>query len=149
MDEKLFEILRQHPVTRELSAEGREHLLELGSVIGYLPGTYVFHVNQPRRAFGVLLKGRLELRAGQRGRARVLAVLGPGDSFGEGSLLDDYPHSTSAYVAEALEAFEVPREALTTLSRERPDLYSRLVSGAIRLITERVSSASAWMAGSV
>ncbi|MFW6205666.1 MAG: aspartate ammonia-lyase [Gemmatimonadota bacterium] len=141
METNLLTVLRSHPVTRTLSSDDRSYLADLGHVIGYLPGVYVFHESQPRRAFGIILKGRLELRTGRRGRPTVLAVLGPGDSYGEGSLLDDYPHSTSAYVREATEALEIPREAIARIREERPDLYSRMVSAAIQLIASRVASA--------
>ncbi|MFO7893744.1 MAG: aspartate ammonia-lyase [Longimicrobiales bacterium] len=147
METKLLKVLRAHPVTRSLSSEERQYLAELGQVIGYLPDVYVFHESQPRRAFGIILQGRLELQTGQRGRPTVLAVLGPGDSYGEGSLLDDYPHSTSAYVREPLEALEIPREAIHRIAREKPDLYSRLVSGAVQLITSRVSTAGRMAGG--
>jgi aspartate ammonia-lyase len=141
MDTTLLRTLRTHPLTRPLRSEERKYLIERGRVIGYLPDTYIFHESQPRRAFGVVLKGRLELRTGQRGRPTILATLGAGDSYGEGSLLDEYPHSTSAYVVEPLEAFEISREALRAVAGERPDLYSRLVSGAVQIIAERMTSA--------
>ncbi len=140
MDTTLLRTLRSHPLTRKLSSDERNYLISQGRVLGYLPGTYIFHESQPRQAFGVILKGRLELQTGQRGRPTVLASLGAGESFGEGSLLDDYPHSTSAFVREALEAFEIPRDALSVIGRDRPELHSRLVSGAARIIAERVSS---------
>ncbi|MFP4623573.1 MAG: aspartate ammonia-lyase [Gemmatimonadota bacterium] len=141
MDTTPFDTLRSHPLTRDLDEEELEYLMERGQVIGYLPDTYVFHESQPRQAFGIILRGRLELRTGQRGRPTVLATLGPGDSYGEDSLLDDYPHSASAYVREPLEAFEVPRDALATIAADRPELHSRLVGAAVRFITERVSAA--------
>ena len=93
------------------------------------------------------LKGRVELHTGQRGRPTVLSVLGAGDSFGEGSLLDDYPHSTSALVKEPAEVLEIPREAIATIAAEQPELYSRLVAGAVQLIVGQVRSASGRFAG--
>ena len=140
MDTTLLRTLRRHPLTRTLSSDERKYLISLGRVLGYLPGTYIFHESQPRQAFGIIIKGSLELRTGQRGRAKVLEVLSGGDSFGEGSLLDDYPHSTSAFVREPLEALEIPRESISTIARDRPELYSRLVSGAVQLIAGRVTS---------
>ena len=103
MDTNILRVLRSHPVTRSLSAEDLDYLMQYVRVVCYLPGTYIYHESQPRREFGILLKGRVEIRKGLRGRTRTLAVIGPGESFGEGSLLDDYPHSTSAYVAEPCE----------------------------------------------
>ncbi|HUE77175.1 MAG TPA: aspartate ammonia-lyase, partial [Longimicrobiales bacterium] len=108
---------------------------------------YIFHESQPRRAFGIVIKGRVELQTGQRGRPTVLSVLGPADSFGEGSLLDDYPHSTSALVRDPTEVLEIPREAIARIAREQPDLYSRLVAGAVQLIVGQMRSASGRFAG--
>ena len=147
MDTTLLKTLRRHPLTRTFSAEERNYLVSLGRVIGYLPGAFIFHESQPRRAFGIVLKGRVELQTGQRGRATVLSVLGPGDSFGEGSLLDDYPHSSSAVVRDPTEVLEIPREAITTIARDQPDLYSRLAAGAVQLIVAQVRSASGRFAG--
>jgi aspartate ammonia-lyase len=147
MDTTILKTLRRHPLTRTLSAEERNYLVSLGRVIGYLPGAYIFHESQPRRAFGIVLKGRVELQTGQRGRPTVLSVLGAGDSFGEGSLLDDYPHSASALVKEPAEVLEIPREAIATIAAEQPELYSRLVAGAVQLIVAQVRSASGRFAG--
>ncbi|HUG39698.1 MAG TPA: aspartate ammonia-lyase [Longimicrobiales bacterium] len=147
MDTSILRILRRHPLTRTLSADERNYLVSLGRVIGYLPGAYIFHESQPRRAFGILLKGRVELQTGQRGRPTVLSVLGAGDSFGEGSLLDDYPHSSSALVREPAEVLEIPREVIDRIAAERPDLHSRLVAGAVQLIVGQVRSASGRFAG--
>ncbi len=141
MDE-LFSALRTLELTRDLSDDDVRALAEASRVMGYLPGSYVFHESQPRRFVGVVLSGRLELRRGLHGQVRILYGLGPGDSFGEGSLLDDYPHASSAVVIEAAEIAELPRDAIDTLATERPDLYARLVRNAASLIAARLSSAS-------
>ncbi|MBR9991303.1 MAG: aspartate ammonia-lyase [Gemmatimonadetes bacterium] len=135
-------MLRAHPLARELSADDLDHLAGHARTIGYLRDTYIFHESQPRRFWGMLLKGRVSLLKGPRGRPLVIHVMGPGDSFGEGSLLDDYPHSTSALVTESAEVLEIPRDAFAHIAEERPDLYRRLLSAAARMIAERLSSPS-------
>ena len=147
MDTNILRVLRSHPVTRSLSAEDLDYLMQYVRVVCYLPGTYIYHESQPRREFGILLKGRVEIRKGLRGRTRTLAVIGPGESFGEGSLLDDYPHSTSAYVAEPCEVVELPRTAATTIAQENPGLYARLVVAAAQVIASRLRAAHARLAG--
>jgi aspartate ammonia-lyase len=132
--------LRAHPLGQSLSADELDLLLSRARVLGYLRGAYIFHESQPRRFWGLLLKGQVELRKGPRGNPRVLQVIGAGDSFGEGSLLDDYPHSTSAYVIEPVEILEVPREAIAELASQRPELYTRLLSSAARIIAARLRS---------
>jgi aspartate ammonia-lyase len=147
MDTTLLRSLRQSRLLRQLSADDVEHLLSLGRVLCYLPGAFLFHESQPRRFWGLVLKGRVELRQGPRARHRVVYVLGPGESFGEGSLLDDYPHSTSACVLEGTEVFEISREAVAALAVERPELYARLLGGAAQTIADRLRSAGAGVAG--
>jgi aspartate ammonia-lyase len=140
MDTIALQALRSLDLTRGLSEADIERIAALSRVFGHLPGHYLFHESQPRRVFGVILKGRVELHKGPRARPRVLHVLGPGDSFGEVSILDDYPHSASARVIEACETIEIPRDAIERLSREHPDVYARLVSGAARTIAGRISA---------
>lgn len=80
MDTTILRILRGHGLTRRLSGEELEHLASMARVVCYLPGTYLFYESQPRRTFGILLKGRLEIQKGDRARPQLLHVLGPGDS---------------------------------------------------------------------
>ena len=140
MDTTILRMLRHNPLTRDLVSEDLEYLASHARIIGYLPDAYIHHEHQPRRFWGMLLKGRVALERGPRGRPRILYTMEAGESFGEGSLLDDYPHSASARVLEPCEVLEVPREAFTRIATDRPDLYRTLLSSAARIIAERLSS---------
>lgn len=147
MDTSILQALRAHPIARGLSADELQRLAGSAQVLGYLRGAYIFHESQPRRFWGLVLKGTIELRKGPRAHPRVLAVMGPGDSFGEGSILDDYPHSTSAYVVEPAEVLQIPREAISDLATDSPALYARLLSGAAQMIANRLRSGAIHLAG--
>jgi aspartate ammonia-lyase len=147
MQIEIIDALRANPVTRKLTEEELQTLAARAQVLGYLRGAYIFHESQPRRFWGLVLRGRIELRKGPRGQPRVLAVIGPGDSFGEGSLLDDYPHSTSAYVVEATEILQISRDATVELASEAPGLYAKLMAGAARVIASRLRSGSIHLIG--
>jgi aspartate ammonia-lyase len=123
MDTTILRTLRAHPLARELSADDLDYLAGHARTMGYLRDAFIFHESQPRRFWGMLLKGRVALMTGPRGRPRIVYTMGPGDSFGEGSLLDDYPHSTSALVIEPAEVLEIPRDAFAHIAIERPELY--------------------------
>jgi aspartate ammonia-lyase len=142
MDTTILRYLRDTPLTRELSDDDLEYLATTARVIGYLPDAWIYHEHQPRRFWGLLLKGRVVLERGPRGRPRVLYTMEAGDSFGEASLLDDYPHSASARVLEPTEVLEIPRETFASIGDDRPDLYRSLLTNAARTIAERLSSAS-------
>jgi aspartate ammonia-lyase len=141
MDTTILPLLRTNPLTRELSDDEIQYLVSHARVIGYLPDAFLFHEHQPRRFWGLLLMGRVVLERGPRGRPRLLYTMEAGDSFGEGSLLDDYPHSASARVLEPTEVVEIPREVFTLVAGERPELYRKLLAAAARTIAERLGSA--------
>jgi aspartate ammonia-lyase len=140
MDTTLLRTLRATALMRNISSDEIEYLAGFVRVLGYVPGAVLFHESQPRRFWGLVLRGRIQLQKGPRARPRVLYVMGPGDSFGEGSLFDDYPHSTSALVIEPAEILELPREATQQVARERPELYARLVASAARIMADRLST---------
>jgi aspartate ammonia-lyase len=142
MDSTILKWLRANGLTRDLAAGDHEYLAGLARAGTYQPGAYIYHESQPRRFWGLLLRGRIALEKGPRGRPRLLYVMEPGDSFGEGSLLDDYPHSSSARALEAAEIFEIPREAFAVMATDRPELYRHLLTSAARIIAERLSSAT-------
>jgi aspartate ammonia-lyase len=147
MDTALLDILRANPLTRDLGDDDLATLIDRGRVIGYLRDALIYHEHQPRRFWGVLLKGRVALERGPRGSPRLLYTMEAGESFGEGSLLDDYPHSVSARVIENTEVLEIPHAAFTELGADNPELYRRLLAAAARIIAERLSSATGVGAG--
>ena len=147
MDRSVVSVLRSHPLLRSLSAE-EVTLLAAHAQTKHCPaGAYVFRESQPRRAFGVLVKGRVQIVKGFQGRPQVLHVLSEGESFGEGSLLDDYPHSTSGVVTEDAEIVEVPRTAVDVIASDSPLLYGKLVTAAAQVISSRLRYANALLSG--
>ncbi|MEX2611148.1 MAG: aspartate ammonia-lyase, partial [Gemmatimonadota bacterium] len=147
MDATILRVLRTNAVMRRLAPAELQYLGEHARVMCYLAGTYLFHEHQPRRFFGMVLSGSIELHRGPNARPQVLSILRRGDSFGEGSLLEDYPHSTSARVVEPAEVLEISREFIDTVAEERPELYARLVVGAAQAIAAQLRAANSRLSG--
>jgi aspartate ammonia-lyase len=142
-----FDVLRAHADLRALD-DGELRVLAKSAEAKRCPvGTYVFRESQPRRAFGVLVRGRIQIIKGFQGHPQVLHVLGDGESYGEGSFLDDYPHSTSGMVTEEAELVEVPREAIARMAEEHPRLYGKLVMAAAHVISSRLRLANSLLSG--
>lgn len=147
MDTTILRALRHQPLARTLSPD------ELGVLAGHArittcqPGTFVFHESQPRRSFGVVLRGRVQIQKGPPSRPQVLYVLGTGESFGEGSLLDEYPHSTSGVALEESDVLEIPRAVFERLSHEQPALYTKLITVAAQIIASRLRAANSRLTG--
>src|SRR5687767_8400117 len=109
--EEIGAILSSNVLTRTLSAEDLEHLVAIARPVQHAEGSYVFRESQPRRSFGIIVSRRIAVQKGEPPHPHVLTVLGPGESYGEGSILDEYPHSTSAVVLEPARVIEFPRGA--------------------------------------
>ncbi|MEI6456040.1 MAG: aspartate ammonia-lyase [bacterium] len=63
----------------------------------YEAGTELFHENDPRREIYIIVGGKVELyKKTPFGKEQTLTIFNRFDFLGEGSLMDDYPHSTSA-----------------------------------------------------
>jgi NADH:ubiquinone reductase (H+-translocating) len=63
----------------------------------YRPGDFIYHQGEPAHVFNVIEEGEVEVLQSteQNAPAKLLAVLGKGDFFGEGALLGNRPHQTS------------------------------------------------------
>ena len=143
MNQSAASILASSPLFQAFDEDELGVLAGLAEVKRCPAGTHVFRESQPRRAFGVLVSGRIRIVKGLRGLPEVLHVLVPGESYGEGSLLDDYPHSTTGVVTEDAEMLEVPRERIRGLAAERPALYGKLAMAAAQVISSRLRHANA------
>ena len=72
---------------------------------------------------------------------RVVALLGPGDWFGELALLDPHPRTATVTMVEAGEVIEISQREFWSLLREVPALPLKLLQGmARRLHSEPVSA---------
>jgi aspartate ammonia-lyase len=140
-------VLRHHALLSTLTTEEVRTLAGFAETRRYAPGDYVFRESQPRHAFGIVLSGRVEIVKGLQGRPEVIYALTPGESYGEASLLDDYPHSTSGLVVEDAEIVEIARERVRELMEHEPALYGRLALAAARVIASRLRLANARLTG--
>jgi aspartate ammonia-lyase len=147
MERSIQQVLRTHGFLRRLEAEEVRYLATLTEHRVLPPGAFVFRESQPRRAFGILVRGRIQIVKGLGGRAEVLHVLTAGESFGEGSLLDDYPHSTSGRVSEEAEVVIISRERVQQVLAEHPALYAKLALAAAQVISSRLRNANARLTG--
>jgi aspartate ammonia-lyase len=147
MNRSAFAALRGNLLLRPFDSDELRYLATRAERNRYPPGSYVFRESQPRRAFGILLSGRVEIVKGLQGRREVLHMLGPGESFGEGALLEEYPHSTSGVVVEAAEMVEIPRERIRQIAEEQPSLYGKMALSAAQIISSRLRNANARLSG--
>jgi CRP/FNR family cyclic AMP-dependent transcriptional regulator len=115
------EILAEIPFFALLDDQERATLAERVDEISVAAGKLLYSVGEPGDSLFVVRSGQVELFfKNDTGDRIVLEVAGPGHFFGENSLLDGGPRSTSALVTEQLEALVVDRGDLDEFLRLRP-----------------------------
>ncbi len=117
-------------------------VLRRGTSVTYQAGDYLFHESSPRQWLGVVLKGEIDLVRGQHGKSVLIGVAHPGAMLGEGVMLGDTPHSTSAVTWRGAEVWQIARGALEAVRKESPEVFYRLVAQTARRLSDRLNAAT-------
>ena len=107
----------------------------------------LFVEGDPRTRFAILISGAVAIEKTADGRSTRLVTLGPGEAVGEGLLLDDSNHGTTARVIMPGHCMLISRQQLDDITREAPQLYAALVARAARAISARLRRADATLVG--
>jgi aspartate ammonia-lyase len=109
----------------------------------------IFREGQQRIRMHVLTSGSvaIEKSAGEGVPPVRLATLGPGEAIGEGLLLDESIHGTTARALEATRTLAISRDELREIISQRPTLYAALVARAARAISQRLRATDATLVG--
>ena len=99
----------------------------------YRPGDYIFHRGEPGINFYIIERGEVEvLRPDDEEQStEILAVLGPGDFFGEMALFDDQPRNASIRARTPVEVVVMGRHVFTQISGSLTAFHN-LLADAVR-----------------
>jgi CRP-like cAMP-binding protein len=104
-------------------------------------GAVIFEEGDPGSRMYVIQTGRVRVVKQMGGRSLALAVLGPGDFFGEMALLEGQPRSASAVVAEPSRILELDEQAFADLVRGNGEVGLKLLrklSARLRDATRKI-----------
>jgi aspartate ammonia-lyase len=107
----------------------------------------LFEEGAPRRMMAILTSGAVAIEKRLNGRPVRLVVLGSGEAVGEGILLDETPHGTSARALQKTEAYTLSGDQVQSLVKDYPTLYAALVGRAARAISQRLQATDATLVG--
>lgn len=117
-------------------------VLRTGTAVTYRAGDFLFHESSPRQWLGLVLEGEIELLRGQHGHSTLLGVVQPGAILGEGVMLDESPHATSAVTRKGTTVWQIPRAELEQVRTSQPEVFYRLVGQVARRLSDRLRAAS-------
>ena len=131
----LRETLRRTTLFAELSDEHLDHIAATGVLLALQRGMVLFEEGATPEEFYVVLSGRIAIaRKSSDGRESFLALMGPGEIFGELGFLDGQDRSARARALEESTVLMVPYAELRALYESNPSL----LWGAVQLLAHRL-----------
>jgi CRP-like cAMP-binding protein len=122
-------VLRALPLFANASPRHLRQVAKIASSADFLPGDFVVTVGEPGDAFYVIVSGKAKVMTSGRAHA-----LGPGDFFGEMSLLDGEPRSATIVATTELHTMKLERAAFLKLLEQD----SRLALTVMQALAARV-----------
>jgi CRP/FNR family transcriptional regulator, cyclic AMP receptor protein len=97
----------------------------------------IINAGDPTDSLYIVISGRLKvLMSDAQGREVILAILGPGEFFGEMGLLDDSPRSASVVTLEPCELLTISKTAFKHSLSENFDLSLIVMRGLVKRLRE-------------
>ncbi|MBZ0265761.1 aspartate ammonia-lyase [bacterium] len=141
--QQIRDFLAKIELFHELEEEELEVVASNVSINHYAATDLIFTENSPRKKLHIIYTGEVELfKRTPFGQEKRLAFFGKFDFLGEGALMDDYPHSTSARVLLETTVLTITREDFQDLLKNQPVLGFKVLSSVARVISRRMRQAS-------
>jgi CRP-like cAMP-binding protein len=102
-------------------------------------GTVLFNEGEPGKDMYVIQAGRVAISKKVRDVEKVLATLGPGEFFGEMSIISNKPRNATASVAENAKLLVIDPKTFESMIRGNSEIAVRM----IKKLADRLSEADA------
>ena len=121
--------MRRAPLFVALDPEAGDALLAGMSTTRMERGDVLFHEGDPGDTLYVIGEGKIKLgRTSPDGRENLVAILGPGEMFGELSLFDPGPRTMTATAVAETQLMGLGNDSLTGLLSGRPEVAKTLLT---------------------
>lgn len=128
-----IEVLRRAPLFAHLSDEAFAVLTDELVEVDLSRGASVFHEGDQGDQLYVIVTGKIKLgRTSPDGRENLLAVLGPGELFGEMALFDPSPRNATATAVSETRLAGLRHENLRKAIQASPDVSLQLLQALAR-----------------
>ncbi len=125
--------MRQSPLFSSLDQEGAAALMELLTESVVTKGEVLFLEGEPGDHLFLILEGKVKLgHASLDGRESLIAVLGPGEMFGELSLFDPGLRTSSATALTEARVLRLDNTQLMPWLAGRPEVAAALLQALAR-----------------
>lgn len=140
---QIKEFLKQIQLFKELNDSQLKVICEKIKVENFPANSMVFNENNVRQNLFVIYDGEVELfKRTPYGGEKRLSIFSKYDFLGEGALMDDSPHSTSARATIDSVIFILSRDSFKQLMKEDNETAVAILSSIGRVISRRMSAAN-------
>ena len=123
------EVVRRAPLFAALDNEDAEALLSQMTPARMERGDILFREGETGDTLYVIGEGKIKLgRSSSDGRENLVAILGPGEMFGELSLFDPGPRTMTATAVAETQLLGLGNDSLTGLLTGRPEVAKALLA---------------------
>ncbi len=131
--------LARVPFFQGLSSEALALIAQVTTEEPHALGTRIFQYGDPGDRLFVILEGKVRISREVAGLGEeALAVLGPGEVFGEMALLDESPRSADARAHEACRLLVIAKDAFDDLLFIHKDLAYEVLWSCVRMLAARL-----------
>lgn len=122
------EVFTRSPLLANLPPDALSRLAGSARRRCYRRGEVIFHQGDPGDSLHFLTDGRVKVVLdAETGEEAVIAILSPGDCFGELALIDGEPRSATVMTLEAVQTVSLSRADFMTFIRDNPPAAERMM----------------------
>jgi CRP-like cAMP-binding protein len=127
------DVVRKAPLFSPLDDQEAETLISTMSASRLERGDVLFHEGDQGDRLYVIAEGKIKLgRTSTDGRENLLAILGPGEMFGELSLFDPGPRTATATAVAETQLVSMGQDQLRDVLHQRPNVALTLLTALAR-----------------
>lgn len=122
-----------------INEEGLRLIASIAREESYRGGEVIFKEASTGGELYLILEGKVRISRDVSGMGEeALAVLSPGDAFGEMSLIDDFPRSADARVHERCRLLVLEKDAMEDLLFLQKDLAYEILWNFVKILSSRL-----------
>jgi CRP/FNR family transcriptional regulator, cyclic AMP receptor protein len=126
------DLLAQVPLFEGLSRRHLKRLAEHADEISFREKETIVEEDQPGGSFFAIVEGEVKVRQG----GRVIATAGPGEFFGEISLLDGGPRTATVVADTPVVAIRLFKSSFDRVVKEEPQVAGKILTVVARRLRE-------------
>jgi len=134
--------LSKYPPFKSFDSSDFEALASVGQEKACKKDDLIFEEDSKGDSMYILKSGAVKIIKKVKNQENTIAVLNPGEFFGEMALLDGLPRSATVRSVSDTEVFIITAEGYQKLRREKPHTALKLMDIIIKVLSNRLRQAN-------